>query len=317
VFERFSDRARRVLVLAQEEARLLNHSFIGTEHILLGLIHESDGVAAKALESLGVSLEAVRTRVHDAIGDAPSSVPTGSPPFTPRAKKVLELSLREAMQLRHNYIGTEHMLLGLVREGEGVAADVLGKLGLDLALVRDKVIELLGGDREDETEGRSPLRGGGPPGLSQGSISNLHPTKVVQGPDVRLSAGGLEFRVVAVLLFDYEFHVVWRMSGIPKPILDLLDDHATHSPNPFISGPGGIGMRRPGPPRPRPVPYGDWRPFLKVSDDVETIYSLMQGTFDPQIDGEWAGQTSFSPGILESAKRLRVEWQDLTVALDL
>ena len=132
MFERFTDRARRVLVLAQEEARLLNHSFIGTEHILLGLIHEGEGVAAKALEPLGVTLEAVREKVEETIGLA-GTAPTGSPPFTPRAKKVLELSLREALQLGHNYIGTEHMLLGLVREGEGVAAQVLVSLGADLA----------------------------------------------------------------------------------------------------------------------------------------------------------------------------------------
>src|SRR5271167_196193 len=144
VFERFTDRARRVLVLAQEEARLLNHSFIGTEHILLGLIHEGEGVAAKALEQLGVSLEAVREKVEETIGLS-GTAPTGSPPFTPRAKKVLELSLREALQLGHNYIGTEHMLLGLVREGEGVAAQVLVNLGADLSRVRQQVIQLLSG----------------------------------------------------------------------------------------------------------------------------------------------------------------------------
>src|ERR1700676_88307 len=144
VFERFTDRARRVLVLAQEEARLLNHSFIGTEHILLGLIHEGEGVAAKALESLGISLEAVREKVEETMGVA-GTAPSGSPPFTPRAKKVLELSLREALQLGHNYIGTEHMLLGLVREGEGVAAQVLVSLGADLARVRQQVIQLLSG----------------------------------------------------------------------------------------------------------------------------------------------------------------------------
>jgi ATP-dependent Clp protease ATP-binding subunit ClpC len=144
LFERFTDRARRVLVLAQEEARLLNHNFIGTEHILLGLIHEGEGVAAKALESLGISLEAVREKVEETIGPAGSST-TGSPPFTPRAKKVLELSLREALQLGHNYIGTEHMLLGLVREGEGVAAQVLVNLGADLSRVRQQVIQLLSG----------------------------------------------------------------------------------------------------------------------------------------------------------------------------
>ncbi|MDQ1437638.1 MAG: ATP-dependent Clp protease ATP-binding subunit ClpC, partial [Acidimicrobiaceae bacterium] len=131
-------------MLAQEEARLLNHNFIGTEHILLGLIHEGEGVAAKALESLGISLEAVREKVEETIGPAGTAT-TGSPPFTPRAKKVLELSLREALQLGHNYIGTEHMLLGLVREGEGVAAQVLQGLGADLSRVRQQVIQLLSG----------------------------------------------------------------------------------------------------------------------------------------------------------------------------
>ena len=144
MFERFTDRARRVVVLAQEEARLLNHSYIGTEHILLGLIHEGEGVAAKALESLGISLEAVRNQVEEIIGQGGSS-PSGHIPFTPRAKKVLELSLREALQLGHNYIGTEHILLGLIREGEGVAAQVLVKLGADLSRVRQQVIQLLSG----------------------------------------------------------------------------------------------------------------------------------------------------------------------------
>jgi ATP-dependent Clp protease ATP-binding subunit ClpC len=144
VFERFTDRARRVVVLAQEEARLLNHNYIGTEHILLGLIHEGEGVAAKALESLGISLEAVRAQVEEIIGHG-GQAPSGHIPFTPRAKKVLELSLREALQLGHNYIGTEHILLGLIREGEGVAAQVLVKLGADLSRVRQQVIQLLSG----------------------------------------------------------------------------------------------------------------------------------------------------------------------------
>ena len=144
MFERFTDRARRVVVLAQEEARLLNHNYIGTEHILLGLIHEGEGVAAKALESLGISLEAVRAQVEDIIGHG-GQAPSGHIPFTPRAKKVLELSLREALQLGHNYIGTEHILLGLIREGEGVAAQVLVKLGADLSRVRQQVIQLLSG----------------------------------------------------------------------------------------------------------------------------------------------------------------------------
>jgi ATP-dependent Clp protease ATP-binding subunit ClpC len=144
VFQRFSDRARRVVVLAQEEARMLNHNYIGTEHILLGLIQEGEGVAAKALESMGISLEAVRNQVEEIIGRG-SSAPSGHIPFTPRAKKVLELSLREALQLGHNYIGTEHILLGLIREGEGVAAQVLTKLGADLDRVRNQVVQLLTG----------------------------------------------------------------------------------------------------------------------------------------------------------------------------
>ena len=175
VFERFTDRARRVVVLAQEEARLLNHNYIGTEHILLGLIHEGEGVAAKALESLGISLEAVRSQVEEIIGQGGSS-PSGHIPFTPRAKKVLELSLREALQLGHNYIGTEHILLGLIREGEGVAAQVLVKLGADLSRVRQQVIQLLSGysgsgqgegsESGKETVGGSSERGEGSQGGS-------------------------------------------------------------------------------------------------------------------------------------------------------
>ncbi|MCW3156622.1 ATP-dependent Clp protease ATP-binding subunit [Micropruina sonneratiae] len=144
MFDRFTDRARRVIVLAQDEARMLNHNYIGTEHILLGLIHEGEGVAAKALEALGISLEAVREQVEEIIGQG-QQAPTGHIPFTPRAKKVLELSMREALQINHPYIGTEHILLGLIREGEGVAAQVLIKLGADLNRVRNQVLQLLSG----------------------------------------------------------------------------------------------------------------------------------------------------------------------------
>jgi ATP-dependent Clp protease ATP-binding subunit ClpC len=149
LFERFTDRARRVLVLAQEEARDLNHAFIGTEHILLGLIREGEGVAAKALDALGVTFDVVREKVEEAIGANTNPSP-GSPPFTPRAKKVLELSLREALQLGHSYIGTEHMLLGLVREGEGVAAQVLSDLGADMGRVRTQVIQMMSGQSGKE-----------------------------------------------------------------------------------------------------------------------------------------------------------------------
>ena len=144
MFDRFTDRARRVIVLAQDEARMLNHNYIGTEHLLLGLIHEGEGVAAKALESMGISLEAVREQVEEIIGQG-QQAPTGHIPFTPRAKKVLEFSMREALQINHPYIGTEHILLGLIREGEGVAAQVLIKLGADLNRVRNTVLQLLSG----------------------------------------------------------------------------------------------------------------------------------------------------------------------------
>ena len=166
MFERFTDRARRVVVLAQEEARMLNHNYIGTEHILLGLIHEGEGVAAKALESLGISLEGVRAQVEEIIGQG-QQAPSGHIPFTPRAKKVLELSLREALQLGHNYIGTEHILLGLIREGEGVAAQVLVKLGADLNRVRQQVIQLLSG-----YQGKEPAAAGPGTGPQEGTPSS-------------------------------------------------------------------------------------------------------------------------------------------------
>jgi ATP-dependent Clp protease ATP-binding subunit ClpA len=163
MFERFTERARRVVVFAQDEARELNHNYIGTEHLLLGLMRDADSVAAQALRELDIGQDAVREQVTEIIGRGKRS-PSGHIPFTPRAKKVLELSLREALQLNHNYIGTEHILLGLVREGEGVAAQVLVKLGGSLSRVRDKVIELAppGTGEGPELSGqlrRSRLRG--------------------------------------------------------------------------------------------------------------------------------------------------------------
>ena len=165
MFERFTDRARRVVVLAQDEARALNHNYIGTEHLLLGLIHEGEGVAAKALESMDVTLDKARAQVVEIIGEG-QSAPSGHIPFTPRAKKVLELSLREALQLSHNYIGTEHILLGLLREGEGVAVQTLGNLDVDLAALRQAVMQLLSGYDAKETvgSGASALKEGTPSG---------------------------------------------------------------------------------------------------------------------------------------------------------
>ncbi len=147
-----------MLVLAQEEARLLNHSFIGTEHLLLGVIGEGEGIGAQALKSLGITLDAVREKVEETIGSA-GAAPSGSPPFTPRAKKVLELSLREALTLNDSYIGTEHILLGLVREGEGVAATVLVGLGADVGRVRQEVMTLISGRREPQSSGIQEVHG--------------------------------------------------------------------------------------------------------------------------------------------------------------
>ncbi len=165
MFERFTDKARRVVVLAQEEARMLDHNYIGTEHILLGLSHEAEGVAAQALTAMGIGLDAVRGQVEQIIGKGKGQ-PAGHIPFTPRAKKVLELALREALQLGHNYIGTEHLLLGLVREGEGVAAQVLQQLGADLNRTRQVVIQLMAergqvpsAGLEEEVEGEGGLPG--------------------------------------------------------------------------------------------------------------------------------------------------------------
>jgi hypothetical protein len=204
MFERFTDRARRVLVLAQEEARLLNHNFIGTEHILLGLIREEEGVAAKALESLGISLEAVRAKVEKTVGPA-GNVPAGSPPFTPRVKKMLELSLREALQLGHNYIGTEHMLLGLVREGEGVASQVLVSLGADLSRVRQQVIALLSGFRAEP----------GAPGAESFSGPRMPPTpgpRSRRGPRAGPPGGGPACLTCGASLAEQS---VWSTQTIP------------------------------------------------------------------------------------------------------
>jgi ATP-dependent Clp protease ATP-binding subunit ClpC len=172
MFERFTDRARRVIVLAQDEARLLNHNYIGTEHILLGLIHEGEGVAAQALEGCGLTLESVREQVEELVGKG-QTPPSGHIPFTPRAKRVLELSLREALQINHSYIGTEHVLLGLIREGEGVAVQVLIKMGLDLSRVRNAVMDLMQGNQQG-TGGPQPAEvgaavGGGPSSSTTGA----------------------------------------------------------------------------------------------------------------------------------------------------
>jgi ATP-dependent Clp protease ATP-binding subunit ClpC len=187
MFERFTDRARQVVALAQEEARTLSHNHIGTEHILLGLIHEGEGVAAEALEALGISLDAVRQQIEEIIGHG-RRTPSGHIPFTPRAKKVLELSLREALQLGHNYIGTEHILLGLIREGKGVAAQVLVRLGADLNRVRQQVILLVHGTQDDDEPRtrHAPRRVGPAGGRARKLLSEV--LARIESIDSRLSA---------------------------------------------------------------------------------------------------------------------------------
>ncbi|MGN6791718.1 MAG: ATP-dependent Clp protease ATP-binding subunit, partial [Streptosporangiaceae bacterium] len=217
MFERFTDRARRVVVLAQEEARMLNHNYIGTEHILLGLIHEGEGVAAKALESLGISLEAVRQQVEEIIGQG-QQAPSGHIPFTPRAKKVLELSLREALQLGHNYIGTEHILLGLIREGEGVAAQVLVRLGADLNRVRQQVIQLLHGYQGKE-----------PPAAGTASESAPSTSLVLDQFGRNLTAGAREGKLDPVIGREKEV----------ERVMQVLSRRTKN--NPVLVGEPGVG----------------------------------------------------------------------------
>ncbi|MEM7143303.1 MAG: Clp protease N-terminal domain-containing protein, partial [Actinomycetota bacterium] len=234
MFERFTDRARRVVVLAQEEARLLNHNYIGTEHILLGLIHEGEGVAAKALESLGISLEAVRNQVEEIIGQGGSS-PSGHIPFTPRAKKVLELSLREALQLGHNYIGTEHILLGLIREGEGVAAQVLVKLGADLSRVRQQVIQLL--------SGYSGSGGGGSESGSSGSGSGDKAGATAGGSGGDSQSGSLVLdqfgRNLTQLAREKGLDPVIGRSREAERVMQILSRRTKN--NPVLVGEPGVG----------------------------------------------------------------------------
>ncbi len=242
MFERFTDRARRVVVLAQEEARLLNHNYIGTEHILLGLIAEADGVAAKVLEQLGISGTAVRAKVESIIGEGGCS-PSGHIPFTPRAKKVLELSLREALQLGHNYIGTEHILLGLIREGEGVAAQVLVNLGADLSVVRQSVIQMLSGYKVRGPGGTGPF--GSPVGRETPAMARS------RFEARRLAAGralGSHHQLLA-LLADEDSLAAKALAGLGvtrgavEEQLSHLDPAGTSDETPEEAGARRIGLR--------------------------------------------------------------------------
>jgi hypothetical protein len=231
MFERFTDRARRVVVLAQEEARFLNHNYIGTEHILLGLIHEGEGVAAQALEQLGVSLEAVRAQVEEVIGRG-TDAPTGHIPFTPRAKKVLELSLREALELGHNYIGTEHILLGLLREGQGVGAQVLGELGADLTRVRQVVVQLLagyaGGMPPEQRAAGSSRPPAAPLAAGPGFYSEREPPELVRVvPLAREVAheSGLRVALISLEIWSGWFDLRYALlPGTAAPLLEVALD---------------------------------------------------------------------------------------------
>jgi hypothetical protein len=276
MFERFTDRARRVVVLAQEEARLLNHNYIGTEHILLGLVHEEQGVAARALTELGISLEAVRAQVVEIIGMG-QRAPTGHIPFTPRAKKVLELSLREALQFGHDYIGTEHILLGMIREGEGVAAQVLVKLGASQDRVRRQVVQLLSGYADVEQESLGQVRLGqraaeamvaGGPGVYQDEPADL--LRVV--PLAREVHHGAGYRMVLVSL------EIW--SGWLDLRYALLPDEPS-------AVPAGFDLAF------------DWR----ASDDQGTEYELA-GAASSGGRLLRVHQLSFRPGLADGARSL-------------
>jgi len=191
-FDRYTDRARRVIVLSQDNAKELSHNYIGTEHILLGLVDEGEGVAHVALASLGITAEAVKEQVHDIIGQGQSQ-PTSRIPFTPRAKQALELAHREAVQLGHNYIGTEHILLGLIREGEGVASQILVKLGADLNRVRQQVIQLLAGySSNGQTVAPSPVNGDGDPRDTE--ESSYISVGISSSPDIEILEVSVKFR---------------------------------------------------------------------------------------------------------------------------
>jgi ATP-dependent Clp protease ATP-binding subunit ClpA len=248
MFERFTDRARRVVVLAQEEARLLNHNYIGTEHILLGVIHEGQGVAAQALQSLGISLAAVRSQVEGIIGQGLEG-PTGHIPFTPRAKKVMELSLRESLQLGHNYIGTEHLLLGLIREGEGVAAQVLEMLGADLNRVRNEVIRVLQsyqGKPLEQMELRTAVAGMGR--LSQDAVEAMDMARAIAGKMGRDSVQPADILLGLLGSADLDVAVILQRLGVDLNLLkQRLDEMTARGAPQEVASPSEVDPERQSP----------------------------------------------------------------------
>jgi ATP-dependent Clp protease ATP-binding subunit ClpA len=258
MFERFTDRARRVVVLAQEEARMLNHNYIGTEHLLIGLIREDRGVAGKGLESLGISVDAVRQQVEEMIGMG-EQAPSGHVPFTPRAKKVLELSLREALQLGHDYIGPGHIMLGLIREGDGVAAQVLVRLGADLNQVRQQVIQRLHGFQgEDEP----------------GSI------RVVQRPGLLSRIDAMERRLSAL-----EQRVGTRLDvqELDREIAQVRRDKEAAIEAQDFENAAVLGDRERQLEDDRTARQREWADLPSLSDEIERLHDLLrQHGIDPQ-----------------------------------
>jgi ATP-dependent Clp protease ATP-binding subunit ClpC len=254
MFERFTDRARRVVVLAQEEARELGHNYIGTEHILLGLLRVSDGVAARALDSQDITLDTVRSEVRQIIGEGEQSTLPSHIPFTPRTKKVLELSLREALQLGHNYIGTEHILLGLIREGDGVGVQILAALGANLNRVRQEVIRIV---HRGETEPEMYLPGEGAPGMEQASVprgtvrvaSAAHP-----GPPVRVVGSRIQIEALNARIGE----VISRLDLIAERLASI-EGHLAAGPPPPARAPRKPRAAKPKPPE-APPPAGPHEP---------------------------------------------------------
>jgi ATP-dependent Clp protease ATP-binding subunit ClpA len=306
MFERFTDRARRVVVLAQEESRLLNHNYIGTEHILLGLIHEGQGVAAKALESMEISLVEVRSQVQEIIGQG-ATASSRHIPFTPRAKKVLELSLREALALGHNYIGTEHILLGLIREGEGVAAQVLVRMGADLNRVRQQVIQLLQGyTGKGETHPEEPPEAAGVmPGLSQETHSVMYLAR-----QMARSAGHDRVEPADILLgllrsAELDVAVLLQRLGVDLTVLkQRLDEMGSQT-----SREGKGSERRPGRRRSEEIRALDTR--------IAEARRMKEEAIDAQDFGRAAGFRDEEKQLLQARARLERVAESDTVSSEL
>lgn len=287
MFERFTDRGRSVLVLAQEEARHLHHPFIGTEHILLGLLRVDEGAAARALASLGVTLDAVRAKLDERTIRRGSKTTSDKLPFTPRAKKVLELSLREALQLGHNYVGTEHILLGVVREGKSIAVEVLQSLGVDPPRVREAVISQL-----NDYESNQPVQSSDQAESLRGEFHDVetvrYPLRLVPGPREPILLKGLECRIVGLLVFEDGFEIVWSVAGDHDTLWSQLgvlenDDHPPLGTTPRL--------------------------MTVIADDLGTVYESDSHVFT-RSPSRWSGHVTCWPVPPVKARVLRLTWID-------